>query len=81
MEVGSSSMPNQFLYAPRVVEFTHTYEKGKRQVFSPKSIKSVPILDTIVEQSEMEEKPLMHQDETHLHQHTEPTPLEVEVEE
>ena len=62
-----------------VFKFTHTYENGKRPEFIPKSIKSVLTLDTIAEQSEIEEQPLMHQDETPLHQHSEPTPLEVEV--
>ena len=74
-------MQNQISKAPRVIEFTHIYEKGKRWVFVPNSIKNVLTLDTIVEQSEIEGKPLMHQDETPLHQHSEPTPLEDEVEE
>ena len=48
-------MQTKISKALRVVEFTHTYEKGKRQVFGPKSIKSVLTLDTIAEQSEIEE--------------------------
>ena len=79
MEVGSSIMQTHISEAHRVFEFTHTYEKGNREVFAPKSIKGVITLDTIAKQSEIEEKPLMHQDETHLHQHSELAPLEVEV--
>ena len=53
MDVGFSSMQNQISKSPRVIEFSHTYEKGKKQVFSPKSIKSVSTLDTIAEQREI----------------------------
>ena len=77
MEVGSSSMKIQITEAPMVFDFSHTNEKGKISVFVPMSIKSVPILDTIVGQSEIEEQPLLHQDETLFHQHSEPTLLEV----
>ena len=48
MEVGSSSMPTHFSEAPRVFEFTYTYEKGKRRVFVPKYIKIFLTLDTII---------------------------------
>ena len=74
-------MKTQISKAPRVFVFTHTYEKGKRQVFASKSIKSVATLDTITEQGEIEEQPLMHKDETPFHQHSEPMSLEIEVEE
>ena len=55
MEVGSSNMQTQISKAPRVFEFTHTYEKGKRRVFAPPYIKSVTTLDTIAKNSEIEE--------------------------
>ena len=54
MEVGSYSMHTQILKAPRFVEFTHTYEKGNKYIFSPESIKIVSTLDTITDQREIE---------------------------
>lgn len=77
MEVGSSSMKTWVSKSPRVFEFTHTNEKGKRHVFAPKYIKIVLLADTITGQSEIEEQPLMHQDEKTLHQNNIPVSLEV----
>ena len=56
------------------MEFSHTYEIGKRQFFLPKYTKSFLTLGTHVEQCQIEEQPL-------LHQHDESVPLEPEVSE
>ena len=81
MEVGSSNMQTLISKAPRVVEFTHTYEKEKKQIFAPKSTKSVSTLDTIAKETKWEERLLKHQIESPLHKHDEQAPIDVDMEE